>query len=415
MTTMKSFYLSRILNCRVLTSDGKFLGILKELIASIGEHPELTAFIVKTRDSGLKTYCWNNSSIVKNNNKYNIVCENVMETTLPEDAIYLKKHILDKQIIDIDGVKVVRVNDIRLASVSSGIYVVAVDVGLEGLFRRLGLAKPIKVVLQLFDKSLPGRFILWSNLEAYVPPFKNLKLSMTYSKLNTLHPSELADIIEDLDVNTRTAIFDALDYEKAADVLEELEADVQVSILNNLTVEKAADLLEKMPADEAADILDDLEEEKAEELLDEMEKEASEEIRELMEYPENSVGSLMSTDYISFRDNMTATETINELRRLKPESDTIYYLYVVDANERLMATVSLRDLIVAEPETELNQVMKKKIVYVYDTDNINSLMEIISKYSLLAIPVVSEEMKMLGIVIIDDLVYELIKPKRKKL
>lgn len=415
MTAMKSFYLSRILNSKVFSSEGKHVGFVRELIFSSGEHPELVAYSVKTSEKGLKVYEWNNSSIVQENNKYRIVAEKFIETSPPDGVIYLKKHILDKQIVDIDGVKVVRVNDVRLASVSSGIFVIAVDVGLEGLFRRLGLAKPAKKVLQLFDRSLPGKFILWSNLEAFVPPFMNLKLSIAYSKLNTLHPSELADIIEDLDVNTRTAIFDALDYEKAADVMEELDSDVQVSILNNLTVEKAADVLEKMPADEVADILDDLAEEKAEELLDEMEKGVSEEVRELMEYPDNSVGSLMSTDYISFRDTMTVDETIKELRKQKPESDTIYYLYVLDSEERLVATVSLRDLVVSDPEVQLNQIMNKKIIFAYGNDDISSLMDIVSKYSLLAVPVVNENKVMQGIVIIDDLVYELLKPKRRKL
>jgi magnesium transporter len=299
--------------------------------------------------------------------------------------------------------------------ISSGLFVVAVDVGLEGLLRRLDLAKPIRKLLELFGKNISTKLILWSNMEAIGTPLDNLKLSTSSSKLNTLHPSELADIIEDLDVNTRTAIFSALDHDRAADVLEEMDTEAKSSILDQLSVEKAADVLEKMPADEVADILDDLEEERAEELLQEMDKEASAEVRELMEYPENQVGSLMSTDYISFKEHMTAQQTISELRRLKPESDTIYYLYVVDDEDRLTAIVSLRDLIVAEPETTLERIMNRKIVYAYDQDNINSLVEIISKYSLLAVPIVDQEMKMLGIVIIDDVVFEILKSKKRKL
>jgi len=412
---MTSFYLSRILNRRVLNSDGQAFGVLKDLIVCNGEHPELIACIVKQKDNGLRILDWKGFSIDKENNKYTIECSRTEDIALPEDAVYLKKHILDKQIVDIDGVKVVRVNDVRLAAVSSGIFAVAVDVGLEGLLRRLGFAKPAKSVMQIFGKGISSKFILWSNLEAFVPPLQNLKLSTKLSKLNTLHPSELADIIEELDINTRTAIFEALDNERAADVLEELESDVQVSLLNKMDTGKAADLLEKMPADEAADILDDLQEDRAEEILDEMEKEASEEVRELMEYEDDEVGSLMTTDYISFKESATVEDTINELRRLKPESDTIYYLYVLDNDERLTATVSLRDLIVSQPETQLSEIMKKKIIYVLDTDPINSLMEIISKYSLLAIPVVNEERKMQGVVIIDDLVYELLRPKRRKM
>jgi Mg/Co/Ni transporter MgtE len=358
---------------------------------------------------------WSGFTINKKQNVYSVQSREMKEMTPPDSAIFLKKHILDKQIVDIDGKKVVRVNDVRLAAIPSGLFVVAVDVGMEGLLRRLDLAKVSKQVLQLFGRNISSRLILWSNMEAIVPPLENLKLSISSSKLNTLHPSELADIIEDLDIKTRTAIFTALDHERAADVFEELETNAQYSILDQISVEKAADVLEMMPADEVADILDDLGEEKAEELLQEMDKEASDEVRELMEYPEHSVGSLMSTDYISFKANLTVSETIDELRRLKPESDTIYYLYVLDDDEKLLAIVSLRDLIIADPVIRLADIMYRKIVYVYDDDHINSLVDIISKYSLLAVPVVSRDMVMQGVVIIDDVVYELLKPKRRRM
>jgi magnesium transporter len=415
MTTIKSFYLSRILQIKVLTPDGKVVGKLKELIATNEEPPRVISCVVKNQSGSIRVLDWGRFSLDKINNKYQIECTDEFEMVPPQNAIRLKKHILDKQIVDIDGKKVVRVNDVRLALISTGLYVVAVDVGVEGLLRRLGLAKLFRKVLQLLGKNTSTKFILWSNMETIGAPLDNLKLSTSSSKLNTLHPSELADIIEDLDVNTRTAIFNALDHDRAADVLEEMETEAQSSLLDQLSVEKAADVLEKMPADEVADILDDLKEDKAEELLQEMDKEASAEVRELMEYPENQVGSLMSTDYISFKEHMTVQETIHELRRLKPESDTIYYLYVVDDEERLTAIVSLRDLIVAEPQTRLDQIMNRKIIYVYDADNINSLVEIISKYSLLAIPVVDQEHKMLGIVIIDDVVFEILKSKKRRL
>ncbi len=410
MVGIRSFYLSRVLDAKVRTPNGKPIGILYDFIATGEERPMVVACIVKMSGT-LRILDWNQCSIDKDKG-YQVSCGQIVEIPIPKQAIYLKKQILDKQIVDIDGKKVVRVNDVRLALISSGLFVMAVDVGVEGLLRRLDIAKPLKFI---FGKHISSKLILWSNMEAIVPPLDNLKLSTSSSKLNTLHPSELADIIEELDINTRTAIFNALDHERAADVLEELEADTQSSILDQLPVDKAADLLEKMPADEVADILDDLEEEKAEELLQEMEKEASEEIRELMEYPENSVGSIMTTDFISFTETMTAGEVINELRRLKPESDTIYYLYVLDEAEKLAAIVSLRDLIISAPETRLEQIMKEKIVFVYDTDPINSLVDIISKYSLLAVPVVDREMTMLGVVIIDDVVYELLKPKKRKI
>jgi Mg/Co/Ni transporter MgtE len=204
-----------------------------------------------------------------------------------------------------------------------------------------------------------------------------------------------------------------MDEEKAADVLEELEPEIQKSMVENLPVGKAADLLEKMPADEAADILDELREEKAEELLEEMEKEASEDIRELMEYSEDTVGSIMSTDYIAFNENETVEQTIKELRRRKPESDTIYYLYITNSSGKLVATVSLRDIIVADPEITLNQIMNQNVICVLDEDKVHSLNEMIAKYNLLAVPVVNSEKEMLGVVIINDIIHSLIKARRR--
>jgi magnesium transporter len=174
-------------------------------------------------------------------------------------------------------------------------------------------------------------------------------------------------------------------------------------------------VLELMPTDEVADLLDEMQDEKAEELLNEMESVTSDEIRELMEYPDNEVGSIMATEYISFNENLTVGDTLAELRRLKPESDTIYYLYVLDNSERLVATVSLRDIVISDPEVRLKQIMNTKVIYIRDTDNINLLADIIAKYSLLAIPVVNEESVMLGMVVIDDVVSTLLKSRRRRL
>ncbi len=412
---IKSYYLSRMLQLKVHTSDGHVLGVLKDVISTNAERPEVVACIVKTRDQRELTLDWHQFSLTKEKNTYVLTCQIQTPVTLSEHNVYLKRHILDKQIVDFDGKKVVRVNDIRLAAITSGLFVVAVDVGMEGLLRRVDLAKPTQKLLQAFGKNIPSKLILWSNMEPIGSSLDKLRLSTTASKLSTLHPSELADIIEELDVKTGTALFNSLDHDRAADVLEELESDVQYSILDQLPVEKAADVLELMPVDEVADILDELREDKAERLLNEMDQETSDEVRELMEYQENEVGSLMSTDYISFKETMSVSETLAELRRLKPESDTIYYLYVVDYHNALTAILSLRDLVVSEPQTKIAEIMNEKIVYVYDTDPIHSLVDIISKYSLLAVPVVDKDLTMLGVVIIDDVVYELLKPKKRRL
>ncbi|WAM32063.1 magnesium transporter [Caldicellulosiruptor naganoensis] len=414
MANVTSFYLSRVIGNKVYSEDKKVLGKLQDLIVDAKNiRPKVIAAKVKS-GKNVQIVDFSFFIIYKEKGQYVIETRNLKPIDVQkEDTIMLVKHILDKQIVDMNGRKVVRVNDIRLAILSTGVYIIAVDIGLEGLLRRLGLAKPLKKVLKPLGKSIPSRLILWDDVEPLASPHSDLKLSTTYSKLSTLHPSDLADIIEELDKKTQAYVFSTLDEEKAADVLEELDVEAQRNVLESLPVEKAADLLEKMPADEVADILDEIKEERAEELLNEMEKEASEKVKELMDYPENTVGSIMTTDFIAFTTHFTVEQTIQELRRLKPDPDEIYYLYVIDNEERLCGVVSLRDLVISEPQTPLYEIMSRNVVYVKDMDNVNSLVEIISKYSLLAVPVVDDDKRLIGVVIINDIVYELLKVRKK--
>jgi len=416
MAFVTTFYFSRIVGNKVYSQSGSFLGKLKDLIVEVDFiRPKVVAVRLNT-EKGLILIDFSCFSIEKISGQYKLKCSELKEY-MPDGKkiFYLKKSILDRQIIDMNGRKLVRVNDLRLAILANGTYLVAADVGFEGLLRRLGVAKPLKKLLKPIGITLPSHLILWDEVQTIDFGNAGIKLSKDYSNLEKLHPSDLADIIEDMDRITQIAVLSSIDEEKAADILEELEPEIQRSVVESLPLNKAADLLEKMPADEAADILDELGEDKAEELLEEMEEEASDDIRELMEYSEKSVGSIMTTDFISFYENQTVDQTIKELRNLKPEPDTIYYLYIVNTNGKLIATVSLRDIIVAEPETKLNQIMNSNVLYVLDEDKIESLNEIIAKYSLLALPVVNSEKVMVGVVIINDVVHNLVRNRRKRL
>ncbi len=416
MALASTFYFSRIIGNKVYSQTGSTLGKLKDLIVDMDSaKPKVIAARLNTA-KGVVTVDFSSFMIEKENGQY-IICASELKEFNPDGKrmFYLAKNILDKQIIDMDGRKLERVNDLKLATVANGTYLIAADVGFEGLLRRLDVAKPLKRLLEPIGITLPSHLILWDVVETVDYGHSEIKLSKDYSNLEKLHPSDLADIIEDMDRYAQIALISSMDEEKAADVLEELEPQIQKSVLENLPLDKAADLLEKMPADEAADILDELGKEKAEELLKEMEEAASEDIRELLEYPENSVGSIMLTDFILFNENATVDETIKELRRLKPEPDTIYYLYIVNDSDKLVASVTLRDLIVSEPETKLKQIMNPNIICVFDDDKIESLDEMITKYNLLAIPVVNAQKEILGVVIINDMVHNLLKNRWKRI
>jgi magnesium transporter len=419
MTSFTTFYLSRVIGKKVYDTNDNLIGIIKDLFilfsstTNLSGRPLITG-VKLTHGKQQLVYSLNGFNIEKIKGKLKITCNQIAELPIGDenDGLWLADTVLDKQIVDLNGRKLVRVNDLRLVAIAHGFYVVAVDIGIEGLLRRIGIVKPLKSLFSLFNRSIPSKFILWEEVEAIDFSNLNIKLSKSYAKLNTLHPSDLADIIEDLGKKSMPEVFAALDEEKAADVLEELETETQVHIIENLPVEKVADVLEKMPADEVADILDALEDDKAELLLKEMEINSSQEVRELLEYPENTVGSIMSTEYLAFNKNFTVDDVMRDLRAKKPEAEELYNLFVTNEKEKLIATFSLRDLVISEPHVTVEQIMKPAPVYLYDDQKLDEIAENISKYNLLAIPVVDNNDILQGMVVIDDVVEDLINKRR---
>lgn len=405
---MNSFYLSRVLGSKVFTKDREILGKIKDIgVINKLKNPRVEAIKVKT-SKGILNLKWKDVFVEKENGQYVMTINKIEEIDL-DDVMFLGQHVLDKQIIDVNGRKVVRVNDIRLLNHGSSVFVVAADIGTEGILRRIGIAKPI--VRMGFKIS--SKLILWNDVETIFRANENIMLSKTYNKLSILHPSDLADIIEDFDENTGMMIFSSLDNAKAADVLEEMEEDKQLNFIKSLDTDKAADILEEMPADEAADILDGLSELKAEELLNNMEKEASEEVRGLLEYESDEVGSLMSTEIVALKYDLKVEKAISILRGMRPNEDEMYYIYVVNNRNRLKGVISLRDIIVADPNESLERIMNREFPYIYDKDDLHDLIKIISKYNLMAIPVTDIDKNLIGNVIINDIVYEILKKNKR--
>ncbi|MCL4502688.1 MAG: CBS domain-containing protein [Deltaproteobacteria bacterium] len=329
---------------------------------------------------------------------------------LQADEIYMGKWLMDKQIIDIKGAKVVRVNDIKIFWLQSGerkfLLPVAVDIGLRGLARRLGV--------EFLLKKRENHFVWWHSIQHLEERTANLQLVSERAQLDKLHPADLADILEDLDYKKRTDFIEDLDVETAAEAFAEMEPDTQMEILEHLGREQAADLLEEMPPDEAADLLGELPEEKADELLNLMEPEEAQEVRELMEHEEGTAGALMTTEFIALPPDLTVTEAFPRLRKLAAEAETIYYLFILDESENLLGVISLRELLIAEPEAKLADLMQTRLISVLPADPDERVTELIDKYALLAIPVVDESGKMEGIITVDD-VLDMLIPDRGSL
>lgn len=335
-----------------------------------------------------------------------------LEQTIPlhENDIYASKWLLDKQIIDLKGSKMVRVNDIILSWIlqegQQNMVLVAVDIGVRGLFRRLGL--------ELLFMKLKQNWLILEFIKPLENWNSNLQLNRVKQQLIELHPADIADLIEEMDYKRRANFMENLDDQQAIDALEELNLDTQVEIIEQMDAQRASDILEEMSPDQAADILAELPTEKSEGLLQLMELDDAEEVRELMQYEQGTAGALMTNEFIAFRSHITVEEAIDQLRELSPTAETIYYLYVINEQENLEGVLSLRELIVAAPKTTLVDLMHTKVAVVQDEDNYQKVAEVINKYSLLAVPVVDENNIMVGIVTVDD-VLDILMPERGKL
>ncbi len=320
-----------------------------------------------------------------------------------EDALYLVSDLLDKQIVDVDGRKVVRINDIELANTGGKLRVVAADVGVSGLLRRLGLKSFGKRFTPWIYENVPRTMIAWNS----VAPIRDanpsqVTLSVKESKLAKLHPSELAEIITDLSAREAAAVIHSLDDETAADALEHLDAERQRSIIGDIGTERAADIIEEMDSDDAADLLAELSEEQQSQLLAEMNEYTAGELRQLVQYEEDTAGGLMTTDYTWIYPHRTAEQTIRKIREIAPESEFIYYLYVLDKEDRLLGVVTLRALLLAQPEASIERIMQSDVVTVSPNTQSRDVAATIARYDLLAVPVVGDDGKMLGIVTVDD-------------
>jgi CBS domain-containing protein len=334
-----------------------------------------------------------------------------VEAPAEDEALYLVEDLFDKQIVDVDGRKVVRINDIEVARTGDALRLVAADIGIGGIIRRLGAGR---VAPALVDR-IPRTLIAWDN----VAPLQDLNpteihLSVSDKRLARLHPSDLAEIISDLSAHDAARVVSSLDDETAADALEHLNAERQRSIIDDLGAERAADIIEEMDSDDAADLLGELPAEQQEELLREMDAETAEDLRELVRYDERTAGGLMTTDYVWIYPHRTVAATIAKLRELAPETEFVYYLYVLDQSEKLLGVLSLRTLLLSSPDATIHTIMATDLVSVHPDAKAEEVTSAIARYDLLACPVLDEDGKMLGIVTVDDAIDAIIPERLKK-
>ncbi len=406
-------FLSQILGKKIVDREGRAMGKILDLVANLEPepYPIVTHVLLKWKDVKKPLLLeWSKFS----EDKKGLVVDSVTEddsriTALCDGEILLKESLLDKQIVDTDGAKIRRVNDLQFLKALNNLHLVHVDVGVRGLMRRVGLEKSTDVILHgLLDYSLTDQFISWKFVQPLALP-DLLRLKISQNRLAHLHPADLADIIEDLDINKRNVVFQSLDVETAAETLEETDPKIQVSLIKDMEVGEASDIIEEMSLSEAADLLGDLPRDKAEDILMEMEQDIAEDVKELLTHPEETAGGLMTTSFLYFTPSKTAGEVLEYIRKEAEDMDFVYYIYVVDDRDHLLGMLSLRELLVASAETLLSDLMDTRVVSVSLDEDKEEIAEYFAKYGIMAIPVVDDMDRIKGVIIFKNLL-EVVAP-----
>jgi magnesium transporter len=326
-----------------------------------------------------------------------------------EYMLRISRDLVDQQIIDVNGRKVVRVNDvtfeIRRENGHDILRVLEVDVGIRSIFRRLLQGVIPRRWIRRLQRPIPPNSIRWEFCNIVEPdPRRRLRLNISHSKLEQIHPADLADIVEELSPDSREAIFETLDSEVAAEALSEVDPKMQASILESLETEKAADIVEEMSPNEAADVLAELEEATSEEILEEMENEPKSEVRELLEFEEDTAGGLMNTEYIALSENARVADALVALRGNEDQLENLNVLFLIDSDRKLTGAIPIGRLFIASESTALKDLASDTLIQAPVDEKRDRVTELFDKYNLMALPVVDEEGKLAGVITADEII-----------
>lgn len=400
-------YLSQVLSRPVRDVEGESVATIKDVIIRLGEedHPQVTGLVARYRRRDFFVPRWRITEFNEAGVRLNSDVLDLRPFVSREGEVQLARNVLDKQLIDVDGKRVVRVNDVQIIEAAGEWRVTGADVSFQGLWRRLapagfmGTRKPVEV-------------IDWSDVGYLATDAATVQLKSSSGKLARLHPVEIARLAEALSYHHGSEVVESLDDETAAETLEEMPAARQARILGDMDEERAADILEWMSPDEAADVLGDLPEEKAEELLGLMDDEEQADVAELLPYEDDTAGGLMTTEFVTLPRELTVGEALARLREMAETPNMIYYLYVVEAEGSwsLIGVIALRSLILADPAAPLAAVMRSEFQTAHPDEPAKEVAHRIAEYNLLALPVVDRTGDILGIITVDDAM-EILLPK----
>lgn len=411
-------YLSKLLDQKVWDAFGHVVGKLDDILVDYTDQtmPPITALAIKDGSPERKLVnakdiatLWPSITLNVDNSKLDLFQPAGHE-------LYLKQRALDQQIVDTEGKRLVRVNDLQIARKNNRFYLTGVDVGGTGLLRRLGLENLAKTLARLLKKRWKTHVIPWEDV-ASIEHDDPLRLKVSQDRLVQMEPADIAQILDDLDYHTSKALLQGFTDEQLADTLEESSPEVQQAVIAALQPERAADILEEMDPDEAADLLADMDTQTSEQLLKLMEDEDEEDLRILLRYPEDSSGGIMTTEFASVPADYTVEQALHHLRTNKEAKDDefMFYVYLLDPNERLQGVISLRELVTAPLNQELSHWYDDDPVVVNPLTPQEEAAYLVAKYNLMAVPVIEPDTNiMLGIVTVDDAIDTILPTAWKK-
>lgn len=402
-------YVSQIIGTPITDARNEKFASIKDVLVRYGseDYPPVVGVLARLRRRDFFVSARNIASIDEKGARLSSAKLDLTPFERREGEVLLGKDVLDNQLIDVDGKRVVRVNDVQLIDTGDRWRVSGADVSFQGFLRRLmpkgfyGTDKPVEVL----DWADVGYL-------ATDTATVTVQLKSSKDKLSRLHPVEIAQLAESLSPVHRTEVVESLDDEIAADTLEEMSTEAQARILEEMDDERAADILEEMSPDDAVDVLSELDDDRAQQLFDLMEESEKADVAELMHFEHDTAGGLMTTEFVHVPQDLTVGETIVRLREMAETPNMIYYLYVVDQEDswKLVGLISLRSLILADPRLKLSDVMRREFRFAHPSDSADEAAQLISEYNLLALPVVDDEGDIAGIITVDDAM-EVLLPK----
>src|SRR5437016_12850099 len=406
---MSTLALTELIGTAVFDAAGTRCGRVRELAMIPQEDRARVAMLIVRTKSGDRMLPSSSITSIEASVRSDVSCSQWATSDGSEGWLLLGRDLLDQQVIDVFGRKVVRVNDVdlhqELVQNRPVLKVGSVDVGPRGAIRRLLKGVVPAVALNALLKKIPPREIPWDFVDLIeTDPARRVKLKISHERLAKLHPADIADIVEELAPDEREAVFETLDEQVAAEALEEVHPKVQKAIVESLDSNRAAEIVEEMEPDAAADLLADLPEERTSEILLEMKPQERREMVELLEFGEKTAAGRMNTEYLAVNQNATVHDAIETLRRFQGGVETVSTIYLVDDDGKLAGAVPLAKPVCASPDTPLKPLIPQPLIFTNSNAKEKDFAELFDKYNLLTLPVVDDNKKLTGVITSDDII-----------